>query len=143
MSGIAGKTGWRTGRGKPRVLALAVLALFLQASLPYFLTNCPLYAIDTPIAKQDSASAAMMPDCPMMAGMQMASSTPDSHPAKKHAAPSCPLCEVSSAFHGFVAAGLIDLPPPQRVVHVASVATQQAFISRPVAAGFSARAPPV
>ena len=54
----------------------------------------------------------------------------------------CPLCEVMSPFHGFVAAGLLDLPPPPPLVHIVLVPGVIQIIRLAFAAVFSARAPP-
>jgi hypothetical protein len=142
----------RWAKTRHKFLAVALLAFFLQATLPFFLTTCPVYAAAGGLAKTQSVSFAIAQpgtpkaladagtpaDCPMHSAHQ------DSIPAdpnQKHVL--CSLCDAMSPFHGYVTAGLIDLPPPiatQQVTFFPIVVSVAPAIR---AAAFGARAPPL
>jgi hypothetical protein len=130
-------------------LALGLLAFFLQATLPFFLTTCPVYATAWQLAKTQPVSssfasvapkamadAALAADCPMQAQQPLGKTAPGQKQVP------CPLCDIMSPFHGYVTAGLIGLPPPiaEQQVEFSPVLVSVAPAIR--AASFSARAPP-
>ncbi len=122
---------------KHRLLSLALIALLVQATLPYMLTDCPVYTQGAV-----AVHAAMPADCPMLALQAKAPNT-DKHPVKQTSELTCPLCAVMSPLHSFVLAGLIALPPPPASFVKSSFAFYPAAIDiSPQTASFSARAPP-
>jgi hypothetical protein len=126
------------------VLVLALFAFFLQATLPFLVTNCPLEHAGQSMTRSFTASTQAMPaDCPMMADARQ-SQPSDQSPAdqhRKHFA-FCALCNALSPFQGYVAAGLLSLPPPGNSTELVSFAAVSLSAPSAPTGSFSARAPP-
>ncbi len=133
-------------RSKHRLLPLALLAFFLQASLPFFITNCPLaMAGQSVTGSVHTPTHSTASDCPMLAGHHAGFAQDGSHkdPQSKHSVSFCPLCNVLSPFSGYVEAGLISLPPPLAISKPSFIATNFVEAAPYASASFSARAPPI
>ncbi len=127
-----------------RFLSLALLALLVQATLPYLLTNCPFYAQAGASQSSISATHTVMPaDCPMLEMHHAIVPQPGPHKTDMQASLHCPLCTVLSPLHSFVVAGLIALPPPPAQFAKSAFSVSVTYLeSQPRTAAFSARAPP-
>lgn len=125
-----------------RMLSLALIALLVQATLPYLLTTCPVYGTAT--SAHGVHATAMPADCPMLAMHQAKLPAPPAkHPADNQSALNCPLCAVMSPLHAFVVAGLIALPPPAPLAHDSVFTASVALLeSLPATSAFFARGPP-
>ena len=135
-------------RTKLRLLSLALLAFLVQATLPFFLTDCPLYkSVQNSVSLSSGATLqiamASMGDCPMMPmhQAQMPAQKSAGDPHKKQIG-YCALCDATCALHGYVAAGLVSLPPPVAASLPVFQPTSISITPQILAAAFSARGPP-
>ena len=129
---------------RQRVLSFALIAFVLQATLPFLVTSCPLEHMGQPVTGSAVMAVHAMPaDCPMMAAAQgdHSGGKSSTDPHKKHVA-FCALCSALSPFNGYVAAGLIDLPPPAVRVQLALFSETVLIATASSTGSFSARAPP-
>jgi hypothetical protein len=141
------KTAGFWSGAKYRLLSLALFAVLIQATVPYFVTNCPMYSAGVATVKSSSAASGhqMMPDCPLMAIQQHAALPDKSDHGDQHSKVpgDCSLCAALSPLNAFVVAGLIALPPPSPKTAPQFFVAASWTLPIVQASAFSARAPPV
>jgi hypothetical protein len=132
---------------KHRLLSFALFALLIQATIPYFVTNCPMYSAGITAVKSSSAASnhQVMADCPLMTPHQHAAVPDGSNHGDQHGTVHgyCSLCAALSSLNAFVVAGLIALPPPSPRDAPQFFATAFQTLPTLQASAFSARAPPL